>query len=96
MQKMDKKLSIIISAYNNINELKKCIDVNVHPTKLEIRWSEEQKVFKAIYHAIRESLLKEDLVKNSEKQPENQINDINSEKEKADKARIINAIHILV
>ena len=61
------------------------IDVNVHPTKLEIRWSEEQKVFKAIYHAIRESLLKEDLVKNSEKQPENQINDINSEKEKADK-----------
>ena len=26
MQKMDKKLSIIISAYNNINELKKCID----------------------------------------------------------------------
>jgi len=32
------------------------IDVNVHPTKLEIRWTEEQKVFKAVYHAIRESL----------------------------------------
>lgn len=42
------------------------IDVNVHPTKLEIRWSEEQKVFKALYHAIRESLLKEDLIKSSE------------------------------
>ena len=43
------------------------VDVNVHPTKLEIRWSEEQKVFKAIYHAIKESLLKEELVKDSEK-----------------------------
>ena len=38
------------------------IDVNVHPTKLEIRWSEEQKVFKAVYHTIREGLLKEDLI----------------------------------
>ncbi len=46
------------------------IDVNVHPTKLEIRFQEEQKVFKAVYHAIREGLLKGDLVKNSEKTPE--------------------------
>ncbi len=43
------------------------IDVNVHPTKLEIRFQEEQKVFKAIYHSIREGLLKKDLVKNTEK-----------------------------
>ena len=43
------------------------IDVNVHPTKLEIRFQEEQKVFKAVYHAIREGLLKGDLVKNTEK-----------------------------
>ena len=43
------------------------IDVNVHPTKLEIRFQEEQKVFKAVYHAIREGLLKGDLIKNSEK-----------------------------
>ena len=34
------------------------VDVNVHPTKLEIRFQEEQKVFKAVYHAIREGLLK--------------------------------------
>ena len=42
------------------------IDVNVHPTKLEIRFQEEQKVFKAVYHAIRDSLLKGDLVRNAE------------------------------
>ncbi len=47
------------------------IDVNVHPTKLEIRFQEEQKVFKAVYHAIREGLLKGDLVKNTEKEIEN-------------------------
>ena len=43
------------------------IDVNVHPTKLEIRFQEEQKVFKAIYHSIRDSLLKSDLIKSAEK-----------------------------
>ena len=40
------------------------IDVNVHPTKLEIRFEEEQKVFKAVYHSIKESLLQGDLVRN--------------------------------
>lgn len=44
------------------------IDVNVHPTKLEIRFQEEQKVFKAVYHAIRDSLLKVELVRNTEVQ----------------------------
>jgi len=48
----------------------KKIDVNVHPAKLEIRFQEEQKVFKAVYHAIREGLLKGDLVKNTEKEEE--------------------------
>ena len=42
------------------------IDVNVHPTKLEIRFQEEQKVFKAVYHAIRDSLLKVELIRNTE------------------------------
>ena len=51
----------------NIEIDPKKIDVNVHPTKLEIRWSEEQKVFKAVYHSIRESLLKQDLVSSPEK-----------------------------
>ena len=47
----------------NIDIEPRKIDVNVHPTKLEIRFQEEQKVFKAVYHAIRESLLRADLVK---------------------------------
>jgi len=46
----------------NVDIDSKKIDVNVHPTKLEIRWSEEQKVFKALYNAIREGLLKGDLI----------------------------------
>ncbi len=50
----------------NIDIEPKKIDVNVHPSKLEIRWTEEQKVFKAVYHAIREGLLNESLIQNSE------------------------------
>ena len=57
----------------------KKIDVNVHPTKLEIRFQEEQKVFKAVYHAIREGLLKGDLVKNTEKEQESPI-EVNNQK----------------
>ncbi len=45
----------------------KLVDVNVHPTKLEIRFQEDQKVFKAIYHAIKETLLKSDLISDPNK-----------------------------
>ena len=43
------------------------VDVNVHPAKLEVRFEEESKVFKAIYHAIRDGLLKGDLVADTER-----------------------------
>ena len=54
----------------NINIEPSKVDVNVHPTKLEIRWQEEQKIFKAVYHTIREGLLKDDLIKTPEKPEE--------------------------
>ena len=55
----------------NIEINPKKVDVNVHPAKLEVRFEEEQKVFKAVYHAIKDTLLKNDLVSN----PENAVKD---------------------
>ena len=43
------------------------VDVNVHPAKLEVRFQEENKVFQAIYHAIKDTLLKGELVANTDK-----------------------------
>ncbi len=51
----------------NIDMDMKKVDVNVHPTKLEVRFEEEGNVFKAVYHAIKETLLKGDLVSDPEK-----------------------------
>ncbi len=42
------------------------VDVNVHPAKLEVRFQEENKIFQAIYHAIKDTLLKTELVANTE------------------------------
>ncbi len=65
----------------NVDIDPKKIDVNVHPTKLEIRWSEEQKVFKAVYHSIRESLLKEGLVRSPEINTDETVNSVEQNKD---------------
>ena len=44
------------------------VDVNVHPAKLEVRFEEDSKIFKAVYHAIKDSLLKGELIENTEKE----------------------------
>ena len=66
------------------------IDVNVHPTKLEIRFQEEQKVFKAIYHSVKDTLLKGDLVKEVEREPivEEQKLEVNQEPAKLEENQI--------
>lgn len=42
------------------------VDVNVHPAKLEVRFEEESKVFQAIYHTVKDALLKVETDKESE------------------------------
>ena len=46
------------------------VDVNVHPAKLEVRFEEESKIFQAIYHAIKDALLKGDLIADTAKEGE--------------------------
>ncbi len=36
------------------------IDVNVHPTKIEVRFSDDKLIYEAVYFAVKDSLLKED------------------------------------
>ena len=48
------------------------VDVNVHPAKLEVRFEEENKVFKGVYHAIQDTLLKSELIASPEKEIEDQ------------------------
>ncbi len=50
------------------------VDVNVHPAKLEVRFSEEGKVFKAIHYAIKNTLLGVDLVRNDTEEDEDNLN----------------------
>lgn len=50
----------------NINIDPTLIDVNVHPRKSEIRFENEQNIFRAVYHAVLNKLENVSLIKNTE------------------------------
>jgi len=47
----------------NIELNPKLVDVNVHPTKMEVRFSEEQEIFRNVYHSIINALSSKSLIK---------------------------------
>ncbi len=51
---MKNKFPFIV-LFTEINPM--LVDVNVHPTKMEVRFSDEQGIFRSIYHAVNNSLI---------------------------------------
>ena len=41
-------------------------DINVHPTKMEVRFEDENKIYKVFYHAIKSAILSKDFLGNNE------------------------------
>lgn len=54
------------------------IDVNVHPSKLEVRFINERPVFDTIYHAVKSSLMKYDSRKKASFKKETAFNEVQS------------------
>ena len=49
------------------------IDMNIHPTKKEIKFQNEEDVFKTVYQAVKEALLKEEFLGKDEKRNSEEI-----------------------
>lgn len=60
----------------NINLPCEIIDVNMHPSKLEVRFINERPVFDAIYHAVKSSLMKYDSRKKASFKKETAFNEV--------------------
>ncbi|CDA15801.1 dNA mismatch repair protein MutL [Clostridium sp. CAG:571] len=48
-------------------------DINVHPTKMEVRFKEEDKIYKVVYHAVKNSMLNKDFLGNNEIEAKKEI-----------------------
>lgn len=57
------------------------IDVNVHPQKMEIRFTKEQEIFQSVYHAVSEGLKQKEFI------PEIRLQEKKTEKEKEKEPR---------
>ncbi len=52
------------------------VDVNVHPSKMEVKFSNEKLIFEAVYYAIKNALNKQTLRKAAEEKPVTDKNDL--------------------
>ena len=69
----------------NVEVEPKTVDVNVHPAKLEVRFENEQLVYKAVYNAIKAGFTKDELVENITREKFDIRNNITSLKEEQSK-----------
>ena len=63
----------------NIEINSELVDVNVHPTKTEVRFSDESLIYRAVYNTIRSTVLNQDLVPEEtleEEEPKKTITDL--------------------
>ncbi len=68
------------------------VDVNVHPTKMEVRFSEEQEIFRSVYHAIKSALLSKSLIReadlNNSKKPIFKLKEFENKNKEFDQQKI--------
>ena len=65
-------------------------DVNVHPTKMEVRFNDEDKLYKVFYHAIKSAMLNSEFLDNNEKEQKNELEFLTNKFQNEAPAELIN------